>query len=102
MKEYLLQFPKAWQFNVGTAIDEAIKAFSRNNREIFTLIKRGVIASVNGINDVLAFIPWWIFIIIVALLGWRLSGKKKSRSILCCYVVFCGQQRFMAAYVRDA
>lgn len=90
MKEYLLQFPKAWQFNVGTAIDEAIKAFSRNNREIFTLIKRGVIASVNGINDVLAFIPWWIFIIIVALLGWRLSGKKRVGLFYAAMLFFVG------------
>lgn len=77
MKEYLLKFPEALQFDVGTAIDEWIKSFSRNHREMLGFIKSGVIASIKGIYNTLSVIPWWLLILIIVLLGWRTSGKKR-------------------------
>ncbi|NLZ92428.1 MAG: ABC transporter permease subunit [Firmicutes bacterium] len=90
MKEYLLKFPEAWQFDVGSAIDDAVKAFSRNHREALTFIKRGIITAISGINDLLAFIPWWVFIIAVALIGWRVSGKKRVGLIYAAMLFFVG------------
>jgi len=77
LKEYLLNFPDAWQFNIGTAIDDWIKNFSRTHREILGFIKRSVITSIKSINELLSIIPWWLLILIVMLLGWRVSGKKR-------------------------
>lgn len=76
MEEYLLKFPEKWQFNLGSAIDDWIKAFSRDHRAILTGIKSTVINSINGINWLLSMIPWWLLIIIVIVLGWRISRKK--------------------------
>lgn len=72
----MLKFPEKWQFNLGSAIDDWIKAFSRDHRAILTGIKSTVINSINGINWLLSMIPWWLLIIIVIVLGWRISRKK--------------------------
>ena len=76
LEDYLMKFPEAWQFDVNDAIDNAIKAFSRDHREFFSFVKKGVTLSIHGINDFLSFIPWWLFIIIIVLLGWKVSKKK--------------------------
>jgi len=76
LKDYLLKFPDAWQFDVNDVIDNGIKAFSRNHREFFNIIKKGVVFSIHGIKDFLSFIPWWLFILIIVLIGCRVSRKK--------------------------
>lgn len=90
MKEYLLNFPEAWQFNVGTAIDDWIKEFSRTHREILGFIKRSVITSIKSINEFLSIIPWWLLILIVILLGWRISGKKRVGLLYGAMLFFIG------------
>lgn len=77
MDEYLINFPEKWQLNIGTSIDDWIKAFSREHRAVFSAIKSIVVDSINGINWFLSIIPWWLLIIIVVILGWRVSGKKR-------------------------
>lgn len=76
MNDFLLHFPEAWQFDVGDTIDIWIKALSRDHREVFTAIKTAVISSIKGIYWMLSIVPWWLLIIIIMFLGWRVSGKK--------------------------
>lgn len=90
MKDYLLHFPKEWQFDVGDTIDFWIKTFSRENREILTAIRNFVIASIKGINWLLAIIPWWLLIIIVMILGWRISGRKRVGLLYGAMLIFVG------------
>lgn len=90
MKEYLISFPKAWQFDVGDAIDVAIKAFSREHRQAFTAIKMAVIGSIKGINFLLLIIPWWLLILLVMGLGWRISGKKRTGLLFGVMLFFVG------------
>lgn len=90
MKEYLFKFPKQWQFNIGDTLDIWIKAFSRDNREVFTAIKTTVIGSIQGINWVLSIIPWWLLILIVMILGWRVSGKKRVGVLYGAMLFFVG------------
>jgi len=90
LKENLLKFPEAWQFDIGTSIDDWIKGFSRNHREIFSLIKDGVIFSIKGIYGFLSIIPWWLLILIVVLLGWRISGKKRVGILYGAMLFFIG------------
>lgn len=86
----LIEFPKALQFNVGDAIDIWIKAFSREHREFFVAIKTVVIGSIQGINWILSMIPWWAMILIVAVMGWRVSGKKRTGFIYGAMLFFVG------------
>lgn len=75
MKDYIFEFPKAWQFDIGTNIDDAVKLFSRNNQDILDGIKSVVIESIQGINWLLSSVPWIILILIVAFLGYKVSKK---------------------------
>lgn len=88
MNEYLISFPEKWQLNIGTSIDDWIKGFSREHRAMLSAIKFTVIGSINGINWILSIIPWWLLIIIVIILGWRVSGKKRV-GILYGTMLFC-------------
>ncbi|MCR3922256.1 MAG: ABC transporter permease subunit [Firmicutes bacterium] len=90
MKEYFFRFPEAWQFNIGSTVDDWIKAFSRDHREIFTAIKTAVIAAIQGINWFLAIVPWWLLIVAVAVLGWRVSGKKRVGLLYGAMLFFVG------------
>ena len=75
MNEYIFEFPKAWQFDMGTSIDDAVKLFSRNHQEVLDGIKFTVIKAVQGINWGLSHIPWFILILIIVFLGYRASKK---------------------------
>jgi len=88
LNEYLISFPEKWQLNIGTSIDDWIKGFSREHRATLSAIKFTVIGSINGINWILSIIPWWLLIIIVIILGWRVSGKKRV-GILYGTMLFC-------------
>lgn len=90
MDKFLLPFPEAWQFDVGDSIDIWIKALSRDHREVFTAIKTAVITSVKSIYWLLTTIPWWLVIVIVMLLGWRMSGKKRVGFLFGAMLFFVG------------
>lgn len=93
MNDYILEFPKALQFNLGTSIDDAVKLFSRNNQDILNGIKSGVIESVQGINWLLSSVPWFVFILIVAFLGYMVSRKiivGAAYGVLLFFIGTCG------------
>lgn len=73
--DLLTSFPPEWQFSVGSKVDEAIKTFSRNNREVLSAIRSVVVDSIVGIQHLLAWIPWWFLIAIVVVFGWRTTKK---------------------------
>lgn len=75
LEDYILNFPKEWQFQVGDAIDEAVKGFSRDHQTGLRAIKDLVIASVGGIRWLLNAIPWIVLVLLVGVLAWRLTKK---------------------------
>ncbi|HWQ78704.1 MAG TPA: ABC transporter permease subunit [Anaerovoracaceae bacterium] len=66
-------FPEEWQFQIGTAVDDWIKLFSRNHHEALVAIRSTVTGAINGIQDLLTAVPWWAIIVIIGVLGWRTS-----------------------------
>ena len=88
--EFLYKFPKNLQIGSGEAIDVAVKAFSRNNRETLGLIKSAIIASINSINSLLEAIPWPVMILVVAYLGWRVSKKLYVGPMYAAMLFFVG------------
>ncbi len=88
--EFLYKFPKSLQIGSGEAIDVAVKAFSRNNRETLGLIKSVIIASINSINSLLEAIPWPVMILLVAYLGWRASKKLYVGPMYAAMLFFVG------------
>ncbi|MCK9438082.1 MAG: ABC transporter permease subunit [Synergistaceae bacterium] len=88
--EFLYKFPESLQIGSGEAIDIAVKAFSRNNRETLGLIKSAIIASINSINSLLEAIPWPVMILVVAYLGWRVSKKLYVGPMYAAMLFFVG------------
>ncbi len=78
MDKYLFTFPEKWQLNLGNSIDDWIKALSREHRDVLSAIKSIIIDAINGINWILSIIPWWLLIIIVIILGYKVRGKKST------------------------
>lgn len=56
-------------------IDESIRAFSVKYDSFFNSIRLVLGNLVSIIYNILAFIPWFIFLIVVFLLGWRMSNS---------------------------
>lgn len=77
MDNFLREFPQALQFDVGDSIDIWIKEVSKNHQDVFTAIKTLVISSITGIQSLLTAIPWWLLIVIVMVMGWRVTEKKR-------------------------
>jgi len=90
LSDYLIKFPKEWQFDIGTSLDDWIRTFSREHKEVFTAIKTTVISSISGIESFLSIIPWWLMIIIVGILGWKVSGKKRTGVVYGLMLFFVG------------
>jgi len=73
--DLLTTFPPEWQFSLGNAVDEVIKTFSRNHRDVLSGIRSFIVGGIGGIQKVLLWIPWWILIVLIVALGWRATKK---------------------------
>lgn len=61
---------------LGEYFEVFVEWLKDNFDPFFDGLKEIVLAIIDKIEDVLLFIPWWLFIIMIAVLAWRLSGKK--------------------------
>lgn len=87
---YILNFPTPWQFNVGGAVDEAVKGFSRNHQAGLMVIRNTVVAAVGGIRWLLSAIPWVVLVLFVVLLAWWLTKKWYTGVLYGAMLVFVG------------
>jgi len=90
LDNYIFSFPKSWQFNLGSTIDDAVKLFSKNNREAIGAFKSIIIESVKGINWLLTVIPWFVLVLIIAYLGYRISKKIYVGIMFGAMLIFIG------------
>lgn len=77
MEEWFMKFPEEWIIRPGTAIDNAIRQFSRDHRASLGAIKSGTVSMLNGIESFLNMIPWWVLILLVIWAGYKVSRKWK-------------------------
>ena len=90
MNMLLSAFPKALQFQVGSGLDDAVKAFSRDHKVWLDIIKKSIIGIINSINDLLLFIPWFILIALVVFLGYKVSKKISTGVVYGVMLFFVG------------
>ncbi len=75
--DWLFEFPFKIPFDV-TTIDDVVRGFSIKYDAIFSSIKESLNGMIYGVQLVLGFIPWWIYLLTVFFLGWKLGGKLKN------------------------
>lgn len=76
---WLTEFPFKIKLDVRV-IDKFIRNLKNSFAGFFDTIKSLLDSLINGIYFVLNYIPWWVYLIVVFLIGWKL-GKKLSRGI---------------------
>lgn len=77
MKDWIFNFPFELDIN-KSAIDEAVRSFSTKYDGFFSVIRSFLLSFVDGVNNILEFVPWFVWILLVVLLSWRISKKLSS------------------------
>ena len=90
VENYIFTFPKNWQINLGTSVDDAVKAFSRENQVGLKAIKDTVIFAVSGIHSILESTPWIVVVLFVAVLAFYLTRKWYAGIIYGALLTFVG------------
>lgn len=80
MNNWLFEFPFELDINKN-AIDESVRAFSVKYDSFFGGIRGFLLGFVNIVNAALEIVPWFVWILLVVLLSWKIS-KKISTGIL--------------------
>jgi glycine betaine/proline transport system permease protein len=90
IEEYILQFPKAWQFRLGDVVDAAVKDFAVRNRGVLGAIKDAVTAVIGAIRGTLEWIPWVVLVLAVVALTWYLTRKWRLGVVYGLLLTFIG------------
>ncbi len=65
----MIQFPDI-TFEAGKYVDQFVSFLANNLEVLFDFIFFITSRSISGLTDFLMIIPWWLFIVIIFLLGW--------------------------------
>ena len=90
IEEYILQFPKAWEFRLGDSVDAAVKEFAVRNRDTLGAIKSSVISVIGAIRGTLEGIPWIVLVLAVVALAWYLTRRWRVGVAYGLMLVFVG------------
>lgn len=71
-------FPETLRFELGNYIDQFVRWLQVNFDWLFDVIKNGILKFLLSIESFLLFLPWWLVIILVFLLGWRIKSWKSG------------------------
>lgn len=80
MNNWLSKFPFELDINKN-AIDESVRAFSTKYDSFFSAIRAFLLWAVTSVNFILEIVPWFVWILLVILISWKIS-KKISTGIL--------------------
>ena len=87
MPDWLLNFPNQIHINIVDPIDNAIHYILVNWDVFFDGLKSVLGTFINAIGSVVNLIPWWLMILAVAVLTYRMT-KKISRAVLYSLLLF--------------
>lgn len=77
---WLYDIPFKFQLDL-TSIDNSVRDFSIQYESIFNSIREFLGSLVNGIYTILSLIPWFVFILLILVISWKLSGQL-SKGVL--------------------
>lgn len=80
-------FPEDFKIEIGKYADIFVKYLVRNFSDFFDALKHGLLGFVQNIESILQWLPWWLVIIVIFLLGWKI--KKLSSGIIYSLMLVC-------------
>ncbi|HSH37100.1 ABC transporter permease, partial [Schnuerera sp.] len=72
----LNKFPENLSIGLGIYVERVVSWLTESFQGFFDGLARGINWIVSSIRNILAFIPWFIFILLIFLLGWRSINWK--------------------------
>ena len=73
-------FPEALYIDIGQYIEKLVRWMLVNMSGFFDAVTQVIIWVLLRVQDGLAFIPWWAYVALVFLAGWRLGNWKRGLS----------------------
>ena len=65
------EFPQGLRIELGVYVEKFVNWLTESCQGFFDGLARGINGVVSGIRNVLSFIPWFVFILLIFLLGWK-------------------------------
>ncbi len=72
----MFEFPDFLRFEISEPIDKAVQWMLLNWDAAFEAIRRIILVMFNGVESFLSIIPWWLYIIGLFIIGWKLYNVK--------------------------
>lgn len=80
------QFPEFLKFEFGIYVDHFIKWLINNFAGFFNALEEGILWFLLRVDSGLQYLPWWLVIIGVFIMGWRI--KKLSSGLIFAVMLF--------------
>lgn len=68
---YMNEFPEAFRLNIGVYVDNFVKWLNQNFSSVFEAMRDSILVVLNGVEAFLLWLPWWLFLLLVFVVGWR-------------------------------
>ena len=86
--EFLLGgFPEDWKISFGSGVDDFIRQVAIDYEPFLDAVRNVCLFTINGIESILMLAPWWLFIVIISILGYLVT-KKISVSLAFGMMIF--------------
>lgn len=69
------KFPSGFKLEIGPWIDAQVNYLNTRYSHFFDSVSAGLLGFLNTLQRLVDIVPWWLMILVVAVLGWRSTGK---------------------------
>ena len=76
----MVDFPEIINFRIGIYVDYFVKWLMKDFGSVFDAIGASILWFLMIVENILTWLPWWIIIVVVFVLGWRI--KKITAGLL--------------------
>lgn len=71
-------FPEIFEIELGIYIDKFVRWLQNNFGGVFDAIKEGILFVLLNLEKFLLWLPWWVVILAVFLIGWKVKELKSA------------------------
>ncbi|MCK5762814.1 MAG: proline/glycine betaine ABC transporter permease [Clostridiales bacterium] len=72
------EFPQLIDMKIGNVVEDFVKWLTVNHSGVFQSIKTGILSVLLKMQDFLNWIPWFIIILIIFFVGWKVKDLKSG------------------------